>query len=349
MKKSLRYIAAALAAVTAMSCAAVPSFAAGTDSLYTAVSAVAGIEFESLADLETFKAAYKGESRIPDVEKEVSDWLLNTDGIYIPFALKNNTDGITNILITPTYVSVLFFLSDVRHELYSYTDAAAGKRAYESAQHSAENRLNDAHKVHNLGKTIYFKKSPTIGEYYWTEGGEYFVLRVHSSDGFSEDAADMCGVYRYRFAVSGSGWRTEGGKTYYYKNGGPVTKAAVIDGILYNFGSDGVCKGKYTGWARSSKGRLYYKDGLALKNKWLKTKSGTRYYAGSSGYLITGWKRFTNGMHWFDSSGAEATGTVYIAGVPYHFLDSGVLDDPDPFDDAALGTSDTNPNSGSAR
>lgn len=338
MKRSLKYIAAALAAVTAMSCASVPAFAT-EPGIFTYENAVAGIQFGTLDILEDYVAQSRGRDSIPDVEPEVSDWLLNTDGIYIPFALKNNTNSISGILITPTYVSTMFFLSDVSCELRSYTSAAAGKKAYESAQHSAENGLEDAHKVHNLGRTIYFKKSPTVGEYYWTYGGEYFVLCVHSSDGFSEDAADMCGVYRYAFTASENGWRRAGGWDYYYKGGAPVTKATVIDGVLYNFGSDGVSKGKYTGWAKTSKGRRYYKDGLPLKNKWLKTKSGTRYYAGSDGYLVTGWKKFRNGMHWFDSKGAEATGRVLINGELYTFSASGVWDGIEPSE----GEADTNP------
>ncbi len=99
------------------------------------------------------------------------------------------------------------------------------------------------------------------------------------------------------------GWTEIDGETYYFKsNGAMVTKSCDINGIRYKFSSDGVCQGKYTGWTKSSKGRRYYKNGVMLKERWIKTKSG-KYYAGQDGYMRTGWARVDGKTCFFDEKG----------------------------------------------
>ena len=44
-------------------------------------------------------------------------------------------------------------------------------------------------------------------------------------------------------------------------------KLKVVDGVTYKYSDTGEQKGKYTGWAKTSKGRYYYKDGVKLKSK----------------------------------------------------------------------------------
>ncbi len=91
------------------------------------------------------------------------------------------------------------------------------------------------------------------------------------------------------FYKANLGWNTINGADYYINSDGAIqTKSCSIDGIRYSFSADGVCKGRYTGWTKSSKGRRYYKNGELVKNKWLKTKSGKRYYADEKGYVVTG-------------------------------------------------------------
>ncbi len=83
------------------------------------------------------------------------------------------------------------------------------------------------------------------------------------------------------------GWNTINENRYYVKKNGTLAiKSTTINGIRYKFSSDGICRGKYTGWTKSENGSRYYKNGVLLKNKWLKTKSGKRYYADSNGYIV---------------------------------------------------------------
>ena len=311
MKKSMKYMAAALAAVTAMSCTTVPVSAQakrggdGDPVAFRFVNEVAGIQFESLEDLAAYTAANKGQSEIPDVASSISDWLLNADSLYIPAAFKDRTADIAGILITPTYVSTAFIISDVRYELYHYISKDAGNKAFEYAQFCEEKGRFDAHKVNYLGSAVYFVKYAILGEYYWTNDSEYYELRIYSTDGFSEDALDLCSAYKYPLSEAFSGWKTENGKSYYYRNGELVTKASLIDGVLYKFDKRGVCMGKYTGWAKSAGSRYYYKDGIRLKSCWIKVNGKRAYY--------------------LQKNGKMAVGTVMISGKSYTFGADGKL------------------------
>ncbi len=96
-------------------------------------------------------------------------------------------------------------------------------------------------------------------------------------------------ITEYNLIPYSVGWNDVDGKKYYVESDGTLqTKSCTIDGIRYSFSADGVCKGRYTGWTKSSKGKRYYKNGELVKNKWLKTKSGKRYYADEKGYVLTG-------------------------------------------------------------
>lgn len=90
----------------------------------------------------------------------------------------------------------------------------------------------------------------------------------------------------YKFTPYKKGWNEIDNKQYYIKSDGTmITKSCKIGGVRYKFTSDGVCEGKYTGWTKSSNGRRYWKDGILIRNRYLRTKSGTRYYADENGYV----------------------------------------------------------------
>lgn len=91
--------------------------------------------------------------------------------------------------------------------------------------------------------------------------------------------------YKSHSLITGSMWVQPNENLYYVKLGELVRRSTVIDGIRYQFDKNGVCHGKYTGWTKSTRGRRYYKDCVMITNKWIKTKSGQRYYAGADGYI----------------------------------------------------------------
>ena len=91
-------------------------------------------------------------------------------------------------------------------------------------------------------------------------------------------------------------------------------KLKTVDGVTYRYSDSGEQISKYTGWAKTSKGKRYYKNGVMYKNKWIKTKSGKYYYAGSDGYMRTGWARVTRGKgfySYFDKNGVWDGKTYY--------------------------------------
>ncbi|MGN0589686.1 MAG: hypothetical protein ACI4KO_09135 [Ruminiclostridium sp.] len=105
-------------------------------------------------------------------------------------------------------------------------------------------------------------------------------------------------------------------------------KIKTIDGVSYRYSDSGEKIGKFSGWAKTSKGRRYYKNGVMYKNKWIKTKGGKYYYAGADGYMRTGWARVTRGKgyySYFDKNGVW-DGKTYYRGYKPKNLHSFFLD-----------------------
>lgn len=103
-----------------------------------------------------------------------------------------------------------------------------------------------------------------------------------------------------------TGWQEIGGNRYFFKKTGEaVTKSTVIGGIRYKFSSDGICRGKYTGWSKSGDKKYYYSNGIKAK----------------------GWTKMNDSWHYFDDSdGSHAAGSANIYGKTYNFSSSGVWD-----------------------
>ena len=63
-----------------------------------------------------------------------------------------------------------------------------------------------------------------------------------------------------------SGWKEINGHSYYFRSSDKTAicgKAAEIGDVVYKFNDNGICKGKFTGYATQSDGsRVYYKDGV---------------------------------------------------------------------------------------
>lgn len=106
-----------------------------------------------------------------------------------------------------------------------------------------------------------------------------------------------------------SGWQTINGSRYYFrKTGEAVTKSATIGGIRYKFSSDGICKGKYTGWSKSGDKKFYYSDGVKVK-----------------GWFWSPEVNQPNEWFYFDEkTGALVSGTVQIDGKEYEFSKDGI-------------------------
>lgn len=337
---AIRITAAALAAVAAMTCTSVSAFAAGSDNYYTSVDALSGIEFSSFEELAEFVKENSGKSVIKGIEKEVSDFLLSSDGIYIPAAYADKITEIDSILITPTYVSTTVIIKNVRCSFYHYFDNKAGETKLEDAKRYYKEKRNSANHIKWLYDTYYYE---LLEEWYyaWEQEGEVFVLRVGSSE-FEDGNTALCSVVKLPFEsgeyeggfiksedgtryimADGSyakGWLEIDGKTYYFSkgNGFMATKNSSIKGVRYKFTSDGVCQGKFTGWEKKNGKRYYYSEGKTLRN-WQKIKDKW-YYFKADGSAVTGKNNLFGKKLTFSGTGVwngEVPGTdwysVYLA------------------------------------
>lgn len=77
-----------------------------------------------------------------------------------------------------------------------------------------------------------------------------------------------------------------------------------VDKVMYRYSDSGENLGEYTGFAKTEDGRRwYYKKGVLVKDEWIETDSGKRYYAAGDGALLTGKKAVGNKVYTFDRRG----------------------------------------------
>ncbi len=137
------------------------------------------------------------------------------------------------------------------------------------------------YKEYSYSHYIYSRDVLTVDEIIKNCGMPDSEKIVFGSCGYIYCTEMSCSFKKYNI-----GWNEIDNKQYYIKSDGTmITKSCKIGGIRYKFTSDGVCKGKYTGWTKSSKGRRYWKDGILITNRYLRTKSGVRYFADENGYV----------------------------------------------------------------
>ena len=140
-----------------------------------------------------------------------------------------------------------------------------------------------------------------------------------------------------------TGFRTIGGKTYYYKNGKRVKGWLTLDGKKYYLNvRTGVL---YKGWYRISGGRCryfdtrtgamktglqkigsyrYYFDGKTgwAKSGFLRAANGnTRYFRGGTYRMATGWMKNSKNQRWYfhPTTGVMYKGLKKIGGYSYYF------------------------------
>lgn len=288
--KALKILSAVTAAFMAVTSLAA-SVSAQAKDYFSYVDELSGISFTDITAYESFLGEFTEEDRgLFDEDLRIDDT------IYI---LKGYEEKMKGIIITPTYVSAGFSVDDDYCSLLRYNS----KAAYEIA--AASDEENSAE---HEGISIYWNSYPTGTDYFWKQDGEYFCLKTSVTEG-ADDYLHLCDaeaypiedeeyldereglvwedgkLYYFEDGDVHTGWKTVKGNRYFFKKSGEAAvKSTIISGVRYRFGSDGICKGKYTGWTTSTKGRKYFKNGVMYKNKWVKTKSGTRYYLTSTGY-----------------------------------------------------------------
>ncbi|MBP3855378.1 MAG: hypothetical protein IK990_07205 [Ruminiclostridium sp.] len=110
----------------------------------------------------------------------------------------------------------------------------------------------------------------------------------------------------------------------------------VVDGVTYRYSDSGEQLGKYTGWAKTSKGKVYYKNGVKVtKNTTIK---GIRYKFNKNGICTgkyTGFVKNSKGMLYYKNGALIKDQTITVKGLIYYadsfgYLTGGAEDDVDP-------------------
>ena len=116
-------------------------------------------------------------------------------------------------------------------------------------------------------------------------------------------------------AATKKGFKTEGGKSYYYKNGKKVKGWLTLNGKKYYFNaSTGV---QVKGWTKDRKGKRYFYNANGVKGYmatgWLTdSKKNTRYFNTSTGYMTTRWATISKKKYYFYSGNGVAAKNIFL-------------------------------------
>jgi outer membrane protein assembly factor BamB len=165
-------------------------------------------------------------------------------------------------------------------------------------------------------------------------GTLYFIdgkgkLNALSSKKLDYDPTDVqgfkSGAGGKKYYVDGAavkGWKTIGGKKYYFNaNGIMQTGLKTIGKKKYYFGSNGAA---VKGWKTVSKKKYYFGVNYIAKTG-LTTIGKKKYYFGSNGAAIKGWKKVKGKKYYFGANYIAKTGKQNIGGKTYKFNSKGIL------------------------
>ena len=118
-----------------------------------------------------------------------------------------------------------------------------------------------------------------------------------------------------------NGWKTVGGKKYYYVNDRKTVGFKIIDGKKYYFNKKGVMK---TGWLKDGKNWYYLKKNGVMKTGWLKDGKNW-YYLGKKGVMKTGWLKDGKNWYYLKKNGAMKTGWLKDGKNWYYLKKNGAM------------------------
>ena len=214
-------------------------------------------------------------------------YLENYDYIYVPTYLKDNINDIVCVFVTPRYCRVTYQIDGKELDTFHYF-FSDGEKSCEDIQ-----PFIDEEKSIQMGKMTYFEKDGCGAVYYGEDSdvssyccnydnsffefnsdfdiermGETPFVKLYIDEHLQEKDGNL--YYINNDGTKSYGWKTINGHKYYFrKNTGMAikNKKADISGCVYVFDDNGICKGKYTGYAMTGNKKVYYKDGIAQKQK----------------------------------------------------------------------------------
>lgn len=198
------------------------------------------------------------------------DYIDNYDYIYLPSSLTDKTDSITSVFLTPTYCETKFdidgseidfkhyFSSDRQDHCYYYSDFA---------EIFGSKRTVDGVDVYRFSGEDYFKWDGCYFSVSGLDTDKLTISKVYIDSHFQEHDGEL-----YYINDNGDkeiGVKSINGHQYYFRHkyGAAVRdKLAYIGGYAYIFDRNGICCGKYTGYAISSGERVYFSNGVITEN-----------------------------------------------------------------------------------
>ena len=124
-----------------------------------------------------------------------------------------------------------------------------------------------------------------------------------------------------------NGWKEEDGKTYYYINDEKATGWQKIDGKYYYFNSSKGFLYKEVLLTSSKQNTCYLdEDGARVTNQWIDWEN-KRYYMGSGGYAVKGFRKIDGKYYYFDEKDAymyKNKKLIYKDGNIYYVGNNGV-------------------------
>ena len=289
MKKN-KILAVMAAAVMAVSAVTVIAAAANPPG-YWVEGGQASADFTSINDLSEHVGSHGGSVIMRNPWTDMSTEMYDVESIWIPAGFSDYETSISNICFSEQFVFVTFSFSNGNYTLFDYGTSSAGKSLYNSAK-------NSAYKQKVNGRTIYRDGF----NYYWKQGGRYFVLSTSAENAFSYCSAEeymlpeyapegisYIGGKKYYVQSDGSyyvGWKTISGNKYFFgMDGAAITQNMIIGNVRYTFDPSGVCTGTYTGWLDMEGFRYYCKNGRFVTG--VNKISGKTYTFSSEGLLLS--------------------------------------------------------------
>lgn len=201
-------------------------------------------------------------------------YMKNHDYICVPNELKEKTDSISSIFITPEYCKVTFNIDSEEIDFSCFYYAGSIYKEPTSFSIAKKDGKKETIGVTEVYKYVTKWESNNYFEYdnccYSVSTNFIFdseenvrVAKIYTDGHFAEENGSL--YYTDDNGEKASGWKTVNGHKYYFRLSDKTAvcgRKAEIDSIVYSFNEGGICTGKFSGYALYGNDKVYYKDGV---------------------------------------------------------------------------------------
>lgn len=316
MLKPIRFLVAAVAAFTVLSCGVCP--AAEEESPYTAPDTW----YDDYKTTDAYYGEYYGTLVIESAGINVNTYYADSTGGG------SHAQQVVDALNSCAYFVYYNFYAYADHndqDFANLTDVKTGDIAYLLDEDGG------IEKVYECVKTCQGYNDGTLYDDEWNDL-EYLdnsdVLMYTCLSSYNSVYMTFWDVV-YDSYSSTTGWIKYNGRWHYFDTAGMVTGWASIDGSRYFFNDAGEM---VTGWLETEGGKYYLDSSGVMLTGW-QDIDGTKYYFKNSGKMATGWttlaktddptKSQAADTYYFNDSGKPVTGLFEVSGQIYFAPESG--------------------------